>query len=236
MRISSWVGGRWHTSRWVSTPVPRRSRAGCGGTACSATRASRSLFPTTSLASRPGLPLPGLGAPICPSPFARGTRGGGVVGARAGPGGDSWWARVHLHVSTRGQPRGPPPTPFPGGGFLLAGNPGVGPPFRQARAQGGGRIKIINVKGGMGKSVTWRGGRKQRVTAQRERTGEASGGHVLSPPHSAPPLPAPAGQEGEGGAGPGRGRPARNRTEGRGTEGEWLSEIRRTERKGEEGG
>jgi len=41
--------------------------------------------------------------------------GGGMVGARAGPGRDSWWARVHLHVSTRGQPHGPPPTPFPGG-------------------------------------------------------------------------------------------------------------------------
>jgi len=30
-------------------PVPRGSRAGCGGTACTATRAIRSLFPTTSM-------------------------------------------------------------------------------------------------------------------------------------------------------------------------------------------
>jgi len=40
-------------------PVPRRPRTGCGGTACSATRATRSPFPTTSVASRPGFPLPG---------------------------------------------------------------------------------------------------------------------------------------------------------------------------------
>jgi len=41
--------------------------------------------------------------------------GVGVNGALAGQGGDSWRARVHLHVAARRQPRGPPPAHFPGG-------------------------------------------------------------------------------------------------------------------------
>jgi len=83
-------------------PVPRRPRAGCGGTACTGTRAIRSLFPTISVASRPGPLLPDPGAPTCPSPSPRGIRTAGVVGARAGPGGDSWRARVYLHVADEG--------------------------------------------------------------------------------------------------------------------------------------
>jgi len=129
MRISFWVGGRWHDSKWASTIRPRRPRTGCGDIARSATRASRCLLPTTSLVFRPGLQLPGRGTPTCPSPSPRETRGGGVIGAWGVTGGDPWWARIQLHAATRGQPRGPPPTPFPGVWLPTCGKPRGGPPF-----------------------------------------------------------------------------------------------------------
>jgi len=94
-----------------------------------ATRASHSLIPTTSVVSRPG-PLPG------------GSRGaGGVTGARAVLGRHTGRARVCLHVAARGQPLGPPPTPFPGWWHHTCGKHLVGPPFGQAQAPGGGRTQ-----------------------------------------------------------------------------------------------
>jgi len=211
------TGGLVRRPRLWPLPVLRRSGAGCGGSACSATLASHSLFPTTSVASRPGHPLPGLGAPTCPSPFPGGTRGGRydlstdrtgrelVVGPGSPP-------RPHTRATAR-----PGTHTFSGGGgCLLAGNPGVGPPFGQPRAHGGGRIIIINVKGVVGKSVMWRGGREQGVTAQREHTEEASGGHVMPPP--SPPLPARH-QPGRGGVRPGEG-PASPRPDGGSGDGE----------------
>ena len=140
-------------------PFPRRPRAGSVGNVCSATRASRSPFPTTSSSSRPGLPLPGRGVPACPLPSPRGSRGGAErleqgadrAGTRGGPG----FTSTSPHAGNRAARH---PHRFRGGSFLIAGNPGVGPPFGQARARGGGRIIIIKVSDVKGRPVTTGGG------------------------------------------------------------------------------
>jgi len=62
---------------------------------------------------------------------------GGIVGARAGPGGDSWWSRVYLHVSPRGLPLAPPPTPFPLGWLPTCGKPRGGSSFWTGTGTGG---------------------------------------------------------------------------------------------------
>jgi len=144
MRISSWVGGRWQDSKWASNARPPSAAGRVWRHRVQ--RHTGHPFPTSHhLLGLPSGPSTagsrGSNLPVAISKRISG--GGGVAGAWGGTRGDPRWARVHLHVTTRWQSRGPPSTPFPGWWLPTCGKPRGGPPFRTGKGIWG-RANNIN--------------------------------------------------------------------------------------------